>query len=68
MKCLYGGETVQVSNEPSLVAPYWRGKFGKVIRWVFNSWYVVKVEDEELMLDFARHEFSIVEEVTVTSL
>ena len=38
------------------VAPYWNGKEGELIRWVHDSWYIVKVDNRELVLDFTRGE------------
>ena len=50
------GREVLVQN----IAPHWNGRIGRCIRWVHDSWYIVRVDKTELVLDESRSEFTLV--------
>jgi hypothetical protein len=50
------GRSVKIQN----IAPCWNGRIGRCIRWVHDSWYIVKVDTTELVLDESRSEFTLV--------
>ena len=55
------GTLVKITtDEDSAVAPVWKGRLGKVVRWVHDGWYIVEVGGRELVLDLYRGEFKIV--------
>lgn len=50
-------QRVKIADLPH-IAPKWRGKVGQLIRWVGDNWYIVKVDDIDLVLDLSRSEFT----------
>jgi len=60
----YDGDLVEI-NRNANINPYWKGKTGRIIRWVHGDFYLVKVEDKELVMDASRSEFSKIELVKV---
>ncbi len=50
---IYDDVRVKIQN----VSPKWNGKIGIAKRWCFDSWYIVQVDDTELLLCTDNNEF-----------
>lgn len=55
-KTPYSGYTVKVAGD---VAPCWIGKYGIVIKWVPNCWYLVKIIESGTELMFRGDEIEV---------